>query len=598
MLNEKQLNKILSEVSSKYKSAATKKDGKADWGELYREACKQADEIEVHSCGDFPNKLIGANFPGETDEEREYRRRSFQPITKPYWKKALGTLNRVWSEQNYSIDWVDEDAKKYFLENFPMGNDVRSFFKSIVTEQKISEPNGVLALDFDLPVREDANGELVIDDTEALEPFATVYDSDDLLMFESNDFALCLSEEKSLVEYGGRKEKVGLVLYLYDNENIYRIAQVGKKVDWQFELSVYYNHALGYLPVWKLKGTPEDVIQDETYYESYFAPALPYLNEAVIIHSTNKSVRNKVSYPIRVYYDQLCTNKDCSNGKVYNDGGASNCSTCGGTGSVKFSPFRDYVHELPTATNDVDKNSVAFPGVSFVAPDGAIIKDNEEVIEKYLENAFLFLNIEVGATGNSKGLNDPTATKSKIDRDEQYILMLSISNELFILFQQFLNAAYEVRYGKESPIKVKPPTTFDLISTDEITARLGEAKKAGLSDLALTEFTLQLFEQEFPQTVSMMAEIAAYSDVLFVKETADITILQTNGNVAKWQILLHVNFQRYVNEMIESNAAFMELTLPEIDKKLVERAKQDEATLSAGANSAGNIMKDIAGGGG
>jgi hypothetical protein len=196
--------------------------------------------------------------------------------------------------------------------------------------------------------------------------------------------------------------------------------------------------------------------------------------------------------------------------------------------------------------------------------------------------------------GNSKALNDPTATKSKIDRDEQYISMLDISNELFGLLQYFLNAAYKVRYNKDSPIIVKAPTNFDLISTDELSKRLGEAKKAGLSDLALTEFTLQLFEQEFPQTVSRKAQIAAYSDVLFVKETADITILQTNGNIAKWQVLLHTNFERYVNEMIEANPDFMEMELKDIDKLLVERAKLDEAEMSKGANSASNIIRQIA----
>jgi hypothetical protein len=596
MLNEKQLTFIVGEISSKFKAASNKKDGKAEWGKLYYKAVKQAEEIEVHSCGDFPEKLIGSNFPGETNEEKEYRRKSFQPITKPYWKKALRTLNRIWAEQNYVIDYGDDNVKKYFTEDFPMDNNVISYFRSIITEAKISEPNGVVCLDFDLPVKEAANGEIVFDDSKELEPYATMYECEDVLMYENGDFVLCKSSEKSLVEYGGRKEKVGLVFYLYDDENIYRIQQIGKKVDWQFELTVYYNHALGYLPAWKLKGTPEEVIEDEVYYESYFAPALPHLNEAIIIHSTNKSVRNKVSYPTRAYYDQPCTNKSCNNGMIYGDGKeAHKCDTCGGSGSVKFSPFRDYVHELPTATSDTGKDSVAFPGFAYVSPDGTIIKDNEEVIDKYLETAFLFLNIDVNAQGNSKALNDPTATKSKIDRDEQYISMLDISNEMFGLLHNFLNAAYQVRYNKnESPIKVKAPTTFDLISTDELSTRLGEAKKAGLSDLAITQFTIQLFEQEFPETVSRMAEIAAYSDVLFVKSTEDVTILQTNKNVAKWQVLLHVNFSMYVNEMIEANENFLFLDLKEINAKLVERAKADETSMKAGTNSAANILKDIA----
>jgi len=597
MLTERQQSKILSDITSKLKSVGNK-NAKPDWGKLYHKAYVHAEEIEVHACGEFPTKLIGANFPGETDEEKNYRKISFQPITKPYWKKALRTLNRVWAEQNYTLNLNDDSAKEYFFTEFPMGGDVRNFFKSIVTESKISEPNGVLCLDFDLPVKENANGEIVIDDSKELEPYATVYECEDVLMFENNDFCLVQSSEKSEVEYGSRKEKSGLVLYLYDDANIYRIQQVGKKVDWQFELAVYYQHDLGYMPAWKLKGTPEDIIDDEVYYESYFAPALPHLNEAVIIHSTNKSVRNKVSYPTRAYYDQPCTNKGCNNGQIWDGDKQTNCSVCGGTGSVKFSPFRDYVHELPTATKDTGKDSVAFPGFAYVSPDGTIIKDNEEVIDKYLETAFLFLNIDVNAQGNSKGLTDPTATKSKIDRDEQYISLLDISNELFWLLKVFLDSAYKVRYNKDSPIEIKPPVTFDLISSDELSTQLGKAKADKLPNMALSEMTLKYFEQEFNSTISKKAQIAQYCDVLFVTDNTDLAILQTNGNVEKWQVILHVNFESFINELLEEKGeAINEMPLKEIKTLLEAKAKVKESEMNAGKNTADNIIKDIAGGG-
>lgn len=596
MLTEKQQAQILNDITSKYKSASAK-NAKPNWGKLYSKACNHAEEIEVHACGEFPTKLIGANFPGETDEEKNYRKTSFQPITKPYWKKALLTLNRVWAEQNYILDFKEDEAKEYFFKQFPMGGDVINYFKSIVTEAKISEPNGVLVLDFDLPVKENANGEIVIDDSKELEPYATVYEVEDVLMFENNDFCLAQSSEKSEVEFGGRKDKIGLVFYLYDNENIYRIQQVGKKVDWEFELSVYYNHALGYMPAWKLKGTPEDVIEDELYYESYFAPALPHLNEAVIIHSTNKSVRNKVSYPTRAYYDQPCTNKGCSHGNVWEGEKQTSCSVCGGTGSVKFSPFRDYVHELPTATSDTGKDSVAFPGFAYVSPDGTIIKDNEEVIDKYLETAFMFLNIDVNAQGNSKGLSDPTATKSKIDRDEQYISLLGISNELFALLKSFLDSAYKVRYNKDSPIEIVPPVTFDLVSSDELSTQLGKAKTDKLPNMALSEMTVKYFEQEFNTSVAKKAQIGQYCDALFVTDNTDLAILQTNGNVEKWQVILHVNFESLVNELMEEKGeSFNEMELKEIKPLLEAKAKAMEVSISKGANTADNIIKDIAGG--
>lgn len=601
MLSEIDKQQILTEISAKLKSAKENKVENAAWSPLYLKACKHAREIEVHSCGHFPDELIGKNFPGETDEERIYRKSSFQPVTKPYFKKALKTLNRIWSEQNYTIDFGDDETKKYFTEDFPIGGGVLNFFKTLVTAQKISEPNGVLVLDFDLPVKETAQGEIVVDDTKEIKPYATVFKAEDVPMFESNAFCLCASQEKSEITYYDRKEKTGFVFYLYDDQYIYRLEQTGKKTDWTFSLTEYYQHALGYLPAWKLKGTTEEVINDEVYYESYFAPALPHLNSAIIIHSTNTCVRNKVSYPIRAYYDQPCTNKECRGGKVWKGEGAEakevNCSTCGGTGSMRFSWGRDYVHELPTATSDTGKDQVAFPGISFVGPDGTIIKDNEEVIDKYLSTAFSFLNIEV-VNGNQKGLNEPTATKSKIDRDEQYISMLDISNELFQLLLQFLKAAQKVRKTNEEPkIAIVPPVTFDLISSDELSTRLGEAKKSGMPTLAVSEMTVEYMEQEFPQPIARKAKIAQYSDVLFTYETADVSIMQTNKNVQPWQVLLHVNFERYLNGEIEKDKEFLNKELKDIDKVLTDKAKSEAEVLAQGANSADNILKTIAGGG-
>src|SRR5580658_10239186 len=168
-------------------------------------------------------------------------------------------------------------------------------------------------------------------------------------MYETADYALLMSEEKSEIQFGNTTQQTGYVLYLYDTENIYRIEQYGKKVEWTFRYSLYYPHQLGYLPCWKLLGTPQQVIADEVLYDSHFSPAIPYLNEAIIIHSTLKASISKIAYPIRAYYEQPCNNPGCQGGIVFNgDNVQTKCSTCAGTGRMRFSPLRDYVHELPS----------------------------------------------------------------------------------------------------------------------------------------------------------------------------------------------------------------------------------------------------------
>lgn len=71
--------------------------------------------------------------------------------------------------------------------------------------------------------------------------------------------------------------------------------------------------------------------------------------------------------------------------------------------------------------------------------------------------AFSRSNFEGTPDGAKAGLGqDATATKTKIDREEQLVSILDISNELELLLK-YLNAAYKIRYNEESPIKITPP---------------------------------------------------------------------------------------------------------------------------------------------
>ncbi len=584
-MTDKDINHILHLLSTKLKTASARtKRGEeiyenADWGELYTQATAHAEEINVHAKGDFPSQLLADTFPNETTEEQEYRNKTFQPVTEPYWKKALRTLNRVWSEQNYSLKWNDNNAQEYFTRNLPLFHNVLLYFKSVVTAAKINDPNALLVVDFELPLRQLADGALEIDQGKELEPYAAIYPSHKVLMYESGDFALVMSEEKSEVQSGNATQKTGYVLYLYDRENIYRIEQRGKKSDWEFQYSIYYPHQLGYLPCWKLQGTPQQVIGEEVLYDSHFSPAIPYLNEALIIHSTLKSSISKIAYPIRAYYEQACNNASCQGGIVFNsDNTQSKCPTCSGTGRMRFSPFRDYVHELPTTTNNAGADQVTFPGLQYISPDSTILDFSKATIDDWIQKAFLFLNIDAVPGGMKKGLGEnATATQTKIDREEQFVSLLDISNELFELMHKFIDAAYRLRYNKECPVVLNPPKTFDLSSASELTQELADARQYNIPDVAIGELTSDYVMQRFSQKseIAAITKIVRYCDPLFTKSAADITAFQAAGNLQKWQVALHLFIYSYINEQMAREPAFLEKPLKEIKGVLEGMAKSN-----------------------
>ncbi len=589
MLQPHDIEKIMQLLTSRLKAAAGMVKRKTDnpahdetyrrvaWSPLYTEATAHSREIEVHASGQFPKNLLYHTFPNETEDEKNYRQKTFQPITEPYWKKAIRSLNRVWSEQNYSVKWgTNEDAQTYFTQQLPLYQNVFSYFKQVVTTTKINDPNAVLTVSFNLPVKEQAEGEWIIDDSTPLNPYPAIYACHDVLLYESNALALFMSAEKAEVEYAGKKQATGYVLYLYDTENIYRIEQCGKKIDWQFQATLYYHHRLGYLPCFKLKGTPEAVLQSEILYDSHFSPAIPHLNEAIIIHSTLKASISKIAYPIRAYYEQSCSNHACNGGLVYDDSLKENirCSTCGGSGKLKFSPLRDYVHEAPTLTNNAGNDQIPFPGMAYISPDSAILDFSKATINEWIQQAFLFLNIDAAPDGMKTGLgSNATATKTKIDREEQFVSMLDISNELFDLLHRFIDAAYTLRYLQPSPVVISAPKTFELISAWELTDEIGNAKTTALPDVALAELTTDYVLKRFSQKgdLARMTRIAQYTDALFTKSPADLA--QLSAYIQPWEATLHLFIYTFISEQLEQDPTFLNRKDSEIKAVLVEMAK-------------------------
>ncbi len=578
MLTEQDIALIVERISVNMSSSSAGK-----WGDVYSEAKEHAEAIEIHSkLGKFPEQLMRAKAPNETEAELKYRKDSFESITVSFWHRAENSLNRIWAEQNYKIEWPEIDGlKAYFTKDYHIYKSIISYFQSVVTKAKIRDPNSVLAVEFDLPLKRNSNGEIVPDDSVLLEPYASIYDSDDVLMYKEGKLALLCSDEKVVVESGGRKVMEGHVLYLFDDTSIYRIYQVGKKQDRKFEVELYYNHGLGYMPVWKLKGVPEKVCDGNPLYNSYFTGALPHLNKAVKLDSTLDSSISKIAYPIRTYFEQKCPNSNCKDGKIWGSDPsqpATSCPTCSGRGTVGFSPLRDHIVEAPSALSDTDK--LPFPGIAYVTPPSEILDFNQKKIEKDIVTAFTFINIDVS---NKTSGPDATATEVKIDRDELHTFLLSISNELYHLLSDFVNTAAKIRYMDtmaEYRIEVSPPQNFDLRTAAELTEEISKAKTSGLPAVGFNALNQEWVEQRFNQNGSvvkinkMVAIIDPYSNC----SSQEVIQLKTSGIAELWQAILHCEILSYIHDEMSKDAEFLNKSVDEIRTILEQKAKDKAAS--------------------
>ena len=254
-MQEEQIQNLLTDLSGKLKRSRGEIRPK-EFGSNYQRALDVMQQISVH-CKDrvWPEQLMKAKAPNETEQELNYRKNIFEPITKPYWDRALNALNRIWAEQNYSISWKDAELQNYFTADYPIYRSIVTYFKTIVTHYKINDPNAVFICDIGkLPLISDDEGNLQIDQSKELEPLCKIYPSDKVIYFDMNEYCLVLGSDKSAVGTGSdnKAEMAGLVFYLFTDNEIYRIPQKGRKTDYSFDMQLLYAHNLGYLPCRRL----------------------------------------------------------------------------------------------------------------------------------------------------------------------------------------------------------------------------------------------------------------------------------------------------------------------------------------------------------
>lgn len=577
---------------------------------VYQKTVQYRDMIKVHS--DIDNKpidLMRKRAPNEDDRQYIYRVNNFENVTMPYFMKALGKLNRIFNPSNYSIQWTtgQENEKKYFDEEIPVFGSLTSYFEEVVLTQKILDPNALLVIKpYFLPYKEDIdeNGVVyyVLDDSEQITPIACVVDCDKVIDYKENVFAFIQLEEKSWVKVGDKEVKEGLIFEFYDETNIYRITQIGKKIDWQFTLpEIYYPHNLGYVPCWKLKGIPKQK-EIHVLYQSYYIFAIPNLNIALYSHSNLDISLTTHMFPQKVEWIDRCPEPSCDKGKIrFEENGnwlSKDCPTCGGTGwNKKTGPMMTKYFTIPDQTQgDTDVESVPFPGMAFVAPNPDIPKFVHEKFMSDVETAFNFLNMDIS---NSDVKGGQPALSKQIDREELFVMLMRISNEVFSLFDKSMTAMGTLRYGSTfaKPV-VSAPTSFSIRSEQDLLAELKDAKESGVPDVALGEIVKEYISKRYSNRANIhkIVNLAFAVDRLVVKIQEETDSMLMNNTASKLEVVLHDSIFTYIDQCMIEDEKFFDKDLKYQEEKLWAMAEEtlsdiEDSKDKEAERSTNNILK-------
>lgn len=552
------IEEVLDSIVNALKKAKEKR-GKPDFYDTYEDCVEVYKSIKPHADYDyFPHKLFEKKAPNETPEEFNYRKGIYQPVTVPYFHKALGVTNRIWNEQNYDISWSNEEQRDYFYKEYPYWGNLESYFKQVVNQTTATDPNAVICVyPIDLQFSEDG----VFNDAVPVTPVAEIFESKHIWAYKQDEYVAIRDYKSSLVKVGNTTKEEGIILWYFDRNEIYKLVQIGKQSDYEFESTLYYRHDMGMLPAKRLGGL---VVQDDSeyFYQSFFSPAVPALNLALCDSSTLQMSKYAHAFLQKweyTYECETCSGSGTEEIEGFEEKVSRACSGCGGSGQKSaFGPLSRYQIKAPDKFTTEPETKMQIPPAGFIELDHSVLEFLEKQVNSNLQKAFELLSIDV--MNDEKISGRETATGKAIDREELYSFLLRYAECVFGTMERVIEWIGTMRFGAawEMPA-IRYPQTFEIRTDAELSAEMKEAPSFAQKTLAAA-----YADARFPIQESSSDRIKAIMnlDPLFGSDAKEVVAAVGAGIIPKWKAALHFEINYFLELAIEQNADFLMLERP------------------------------------
>ena len=610
MYSEKKITDLASEVFQLWKKVNTnynvkRKDYKEicpEYWEGYHLACSYAEHIETHAVvGKFPEKLFKERSPNQTEKEQKYIRDTYKQITLPVFVDYVSTITRGDNANNESIDY-QPDAPQYegelSLQEY-LEHDIKDYGslevwrKNVLPSIKSVDANGIIVVKpyFIPTINPEEDTEEVMDPDKLLEPLPFYYKVKDLVSYESDEYYMVQLEEKSWVFTGATQEQIGKIYEFIDEENIWRVVQVGKYNEGTFQTELYFNHAEGEVPVTPLMGIPT-VYDKRVIWQSPFLYSVDLLDLVVLNHSNLQVSINTCVYPYAVAIGSECKYeykaKDgmiqkCNDGMIWDSMTEHEkiCPSCEGSGlKDRRSPMGVMLLRSGNAREPGEETFKNKP-LEFISPDVTALQFLEDKIAKDEAKARAILHLQ---TSNStiKGTENLTATGMTLDVQAMSSFIKSVSDQVWDIYEFVIDRIGWQRYGEayNKPVIVAPQT-FEFLTAEDYMNQVAEAVKAGLPPFMVRSIILKYLQTIFYNQAESIKvfEVVTSADRILTLDSQDVAIGLAKGTIAKWEAVLHDSSVEIIEELILENTKFLELELGEKIDQLKTRAQEMTAAI-------------------
>lgn len=541
---------------------------------IYKETVKQHNKIAVHSTIDlFPYQILRSKAPNQSEAEWNFQMGIYESITNSTWDRAKSKTKIIANTQNYSINWKNEEQKKYFYEDYPAYHSIEAYFMDIVRDRKIDFPNQVLLIKpKEIPGKfvEGKDGlEFKPDQSKLVDPICEIIEEVNIIQFKDNEYFLLLSEEKSTYKKGGVDYDDGLVMEFYDKQNIWKFIQNGvdEKYNPTFDSFLMYEHKWGWLPARKLGGKPK-TCKNEIYYHSIFVDAVPVLNTYIRLWSNYIMSQYANSFTRMMIVVDDCDyvsrdNEACNAGQVYDHTKHATvvCPKCGGTGdNIQDSPTGIYKVRMNKGLKD---NPMPLtPPIQFAEPNPAILVETREYLKELLESAFSFMS-------KTKEASNETATGEMLDEQDFQSMLVHFAGEVFDLMDFTIEGMGWLRWQQafDKP-EIKDPTYFNFRTPEGITEEIGQAREKGMPETYIKPLMVEAGNTRLgANNFDVWAfDLQTKIDRLWAKDELEIQAM-LGRTCDKVDSILHTSFTYLLNRCIEEAGGFEPFSKQSLDQQ-------------------------------
>lgn len=555
------------------------------YGYFYKDSKEIAEEMSVHADGKYPEKLLYTRRPNEPLEVMEYRKTIFTAKTKPTFTKILSSLQKIRRSADWSIRYSGEFPKiiegetleDYCEINLPGFTSLTNWIFTVMLRKYIIDPNAVIFVN---PLSTE------VAENEYLQPMPNIFDSCDVIDFEQDDFAV-LVNHKGSVYYVKDRPVRGKRYYFVTTEFIEVWDQVNGRMS--FEMTDRYDHNLGSLPVFQLKGMLIEQVMTYSLYESRISGVIPELDEAIREYSDLQAAKVLHIYPERWEFTQ------------------NECTSCKGTGKRR-NPL--WTHEGCGCERDTicDKcvngyivagpyskilvrpvQNAAIEGIAqipnppagYVEKDVEIVKIMEESIERHIYNSLAAINFEF----LSKAPLAQSGVAKEVDKDELNNTVHSIAEDIVSAMDNIYWFIAKYRYGilyndddiSEMVPMVTVPEKYDILSSSHLQEELKGAKEAKFNPVLLNAMEKEYATKKFntdPGVSDMIRLILSLDPLPNVTEDDKMSRLSNQG-ITQETYVISSNIQEFVRRAIEEDATFPEKEVKEQREVMIKYAVEE-----------------------